>query len=271
MNHSYNFKNLFLGYQKTPLLWNSNKILDIDQYSPKHTPADYSLKPEVKKLRLGKWVEKFVIHQLNNDYRIEVIAENVQIKNEKITIGELDVLFLEDDKPIHLEIVYKFYLYDEPIESENPLDKWIGPNRNDTLVYKLKKLKEKQLPLLYQNETQYLLTKHDIEMSALKQHVCFKAQLFIPFHSDKKDISPLNTLSVIGWFISFDRIHQLENYEFYIPKKLEWLSEPILGVKWQSFLIAKEEISNFIENGQSPLCWLKNSKNELLKCFITWW
>jgi len=54
----------------------------------------------------------------------------------------------ENNKPIHLEIIYKFYLYDPSI-GLTQLDHWIGPNRRDSLVKKLTKLKQKQLPLLY--------------------------------------------------------------------------------------------------------------------------
>ena len=53
---------------------------------------------------------------------------------------------------IHLEVSYKFYLYDEnlgKLESE----KWIGPNKRDSLVQKTAKLKSKQLPILFHKET----------------------------------------------------------------------------------------------------------------------
>ena len=40
------------------------------------------------------------------------------------------------DKYIHIEMQYKFYLYDESFENE--IDRYIGPNRNDTLVLNCK-------------------------------------------------------------------------------------------------------------------------------------
>jgi len=61
-------------------------------------------------------------------------------------------LFLEDEKPIHLEIQFKFYLYDAALGTTE-IDHCIGPMRKDSLNEKLSKLKEKQLPLLYANET----------------------------------------------------------------------------------------------------------------------
>jgi hypothetical protein len=47
-----------------------------------------------------------------------------------------------------MELAYKFYLFDPSISSE-PINNWIGPNRNDSLQEKLEKLKTKQFPLLY--------------------------------------------------------------------------------------------------------------------------
>ena len=42
-----------------------------------------------------------------------VLSENIQIQeNVNQTIGELDCLFLDESQPIHLEIQFKFYLYD---------------------------------------------------------------------------------------------------------------------------------------------------------------
>ncbi len=70
---------------------------------------------------------------------IEIIGQNIQVIENKITISELDCLILDNHKPVHIEIVYKFYLYDESLTG-NEIDKWIGPNRNDSLKHKITKL-----------------------------------------------------------------------------------------------------------------------------------
>jgi uncharacterized protein len=271
LTDSHNFKELFQGFQNTPLLWHGNEILGLEQYSPKFTTEQYALKSKQKKLRLGKWVEQFISYQLKNDQSIKVIEENIQIKDENITIGELDVLLLQNNTPMHLEIVYKFYLFDDTIVTTNPIEKWIGPNRNDALVYKLKKLKEKQLPLLYSKNTEEVLTRYNIALNAIKQCVCFKAQLFLPLTMKQVDISPLNKDCVIGRFISIKDIYDLKNFQFFIPSKLDWLSTPNPNVTWHNFNNAKIEIQQFIQNKQSPLCWIKSANNKPFKCFVTWW
>lgn len=266
-----NFKDIYEGFQKTPLLWNANEILNLQQFSPIKTIDFFEENDDFKNLRLGKWVEQFIIYQLKKDSHIEILEENFQIKEGKITIGELDLLFLKDKEPCHLEIIYKFYLYDSTMASNDTLDYWIGPNRNDTLRYKLKKLKEKQLPLLYKCQTEPLILKHGIDLKTIKQRVCFKAQLFLPYNSQDITISPLNASCVSGCYISFDKINELKNFDFYIPSKLEWLSVPKLEVPWQSFKEAKQELKEFKESKRSPLCWLKGKDGSFQKCFITWW
>ena len=109
-----------------------------------------------QKLRLGHLVERFVSHELHYSKNIEVLAENIQIKQEKVTIGEIDCLLKYKQTPIHLEISYKFYLYDESVGASE-LEHWIGPNRKDSLIEKITKLKTKQLPLLYKPAAEQLL------------------------------------------------------------------------------------------------------------------
>ena len=271
MDKIINFQELFDGFQNTPFLWKTAAIIDIEQFCPKPTINKFTQIAEPKKLRLGKWVEQFVSFQLQQDTRIKILEENLQIKDNKITIGELDLLLTQDDLPMHLEIIYKFYLYDSSKHHTNSLYNWIGPNKNDTLVYKLKKLKEKQLPLLYHSKTKTVLKDYPFDIYSIEQKVCFKAQLFLPFEDQDMDISPLNSTCVIGWYLNIEKISELQHYQFYIPEKLEWLCTPINEVDWLSFEDAKTKIRNQIENKRSPLCWLKNSNNELQKCFITWW
>lgn len=271
MNNKLNFQTLFEGFQNTAALWIAGTIYDLEQYNTKSTTESFVLNTDNKRLRLGLWVEKFVSFQLRQDPEVSILAENLQIRANKITIGELDVLLQKNNKPIHLEIVYKFYLYDTTQNYSNPLEHWIGPNRKDSLIYKLNKLKEKQLPLLYHQNTAETLNYLNLDLNSFKQQVCFKAQLFLPFKSDAFPITPLNPSCISGWYINYDDIEILKDYQIYIPQKLEWLSTPNHQVSWLAYKEAKQEIYKQIKSERSPLCWIKNEKNKIEKCFITWW
>ncbi|WP_282042653.1 DUF1853 family protein [Winogradskyella flava] len=270
MNKNISYHYMFDGFQNTSLLWKRNSVEHLEQFVVPETSEKFKPKTEDKKLRLGKWVEQFVSFQLQQQSNVNIIEENLQIKIGKQTIGELDLLFLKDKQPFHLEIVYKFYLYDTSKVSANTFDYWIGPNRNDSLTYKLDKLKNKQLPLLYNNETKASL-KSFIHTESIKQCVCFKAQLFLPFGKQNISVEPLNKNCISGFYLPFAKIKALEMFQFYIPDKLEWLVTPGHNVSWLNFKTATMHIKEQIEQQRSPMAWLKNEKNELMKCFITWW
>lgn len=265
-----NFNELFKGFQTTPLLWNNDIVYDLRQYKIKDTLKEFTPQPEDKQLRLGKWVEKFIAFQLKQVAEVELIAENLQIKKDKLTIGELDLLLRAHKQPIHLEVVYKFYLYDTLQSYTSELEHWIGPNRNDALTYKLKKLKEKQLPLLYNSTTAEVLERFNLKIDAIKQLVCFKAQLFVPFNASDIEIKILNKNCVAGYYLSFAKINLLQDYQFFIPTKINWLLTPHNEVSWLTFKQATEDLENEIKMKRSPLVWIKND-NEIQKWFITWW
>ncbi|MDG1841923.1 MAG: DUF1853 family protein, partial [Crocinitomicaceae bacterium] len=176
-----NDKNLkrFIGYSKTPFLWNTDQINQIKQFDIELNEVNKTSIDINDSIRLGKLVEHFVFIQLQQNKSISIIVKNLQIIQDKITIGEIDCVIKHLKKYIHLEIVYKFYLYDKHIDT-GELDHWIGPNKKDSLVFKLNKLKNKQLPLLHHFKTKELLAKTRLNIDNISSIVFFKAQLFVP-------------------------------------------------------------------------------------------
>ena len=266
-----NLNKMFLGYQKTKMLWENDAIRGMGQFIPKNTYQSFNIQ-EHKSLRLGKWVEKFVLFQLQQMPNCQIITDSLQIKDEQNTLGELDVLLIHQNVPIHLEIVYKFYLFDIKSKEKDALSNWIGPNKKDNLNYKLEKLKHKQLPLLYHTKTKQILENYKFDINSVKQHVLFKAILFLPYGRHKNQvIEPLNKSCISGFYLDFQRFDLLQNTLIYIPQKLEWLIEPNVNVQWLEFEKAKELINKSILTDCSPMIWVKNKLGEINKCFITWW
>ena len=233
-------------------------------------PEETFLKPIKTYLRLGKLVELFVSHELRTHQNISILKENLQIQQEKLTLGEIDALLLIDNKPVHLEIVYKFYVYDATVGSSE-LEHWIGPNRKDSFIEKIMKLKNKQLPLLHLPETLPYLKKLDLNVNNIKQMVLFKAQLFVPYQSNSIDFKLLNKDCVAGIFLKMKDLKQFVTCKFYIPNKSDWLQKPNPQVTWIDYHVFNIELLPLSKNKIAPLVWIKNPKGNLTKAFIVWW
>ncbi|REE25962.1 hypothetical protein DFQ09_102554 [Winogradskyella pacifica] len=269
MNRSTHLR--YKGYTETPALFKDLGLSGIDQVELSSVSDLINDDFQFKNQRLGKLVEEFVFYQLRQQTTVRWIVENLQIQKERKTIGELDALYFEENKPIHLEVVYKFYLYDTLNQYQEPLAYWIGPNRNDSLCYKLEKLRSKQFPLLFNDVTSIQLKDFNINTADVSQKLCFKAQLFLPYKNSDIAIEPLNKACVSGFYISFSEISTFNTLQFYIPQKLDWLVGCHNDVPWQDYETAKIKIQEDVEAKRSPLVWLKYNETKLVKCFITFW
>ncbi len=259
----------FDGFLHTNSLWKNNTFYGLKQFHLKQKYIKFNTAIN-EKLRLGKYVERFVSYQLEQDNSIEIIAENVQIQKEKRTLGEIDCILLKHKKPIHLEIVYKFYLYDDSI-GITEVDHFIGPNRKDTLLEKLQKLKTKQLPLLFSKACESYLESLAIDSSLITQEVYFKAQIFIPFNKKHLKLKTLNGDCISGFYIHQKELTLFVDCKFYIPIKKDWLLQPHTNVNWLNYDTFLSECTVYMNRNFSPMVWIKSSKGELHKYFVVWW
>ena len=260
----------YQGYLNTPLLWSKNSIEGLEQFElPINSKNDFNIN-SVKEIRLGKLIEHFVFHELSEYKSLEILASNIQLIEHKLTIGEIDCLLKFLNEYIHLEIIYKFYLYDNSINTSE-IDKWIGPNRNDSLSKKINKLITKQLPILQHKKSREILNKLELDVDLFKQNVYFKAQLFVPFNMLNKTFECINNQCVTGYYLSFYEVQKLTTLLFYIPIKLDWLIEPQKNVDWLTHQDFSSAIAILLEQQKSPLCWIKNSKGKMQKIFVVYW
>lgn len=258
------------GFLNTPFLWNSDAVFDLKQFEfLKENSATFN-NGIVKNLRLGKRVERFVMHELIQKKNINILAENIQIQNGKTTVGEIDCILTENEHPFHLEIIYKFYLYDETFGTTE-IEHWIGPNRNDNLVKKLTKLKNKQLPLLYNSFTNSLLKKLNLKSENIAQRVYFKAQLFVPLSLKNNSFDLLSNECIQGFYIHFNELKQFSDCKFFIPSKINWLQAVQTQTRWLTYNLFLTKVEDLIKQETAPLCWIKYPNGELKKFFVVWW
>lgn len=268
MYQSDYIENLYKGFCNTKPLWkhpfNGLNKLNLDEI-----PETLFNRQILKKHRLGHLAEQFAFNQLEQLDNCKILAENVQVQKNKQTLGELDALIKLNQETIHLEIIYKFYVYDESLGTPE-LERWIGPNRKDSLIEKITKLKTKQLPLLHSSECESILDALGLERSNIQQKVLFKAQLFIPYQTSVR-FGQLNEACVNGFYLKTSQLSDFNTCKFYIPEKIEWFLEANVNVDWLDFDVFMSEVNVFLKKSQSPLIWIKNEDQSLLKCFLVWW
>ncbi|MDB4743980.1 DUF1853 family protein [Planctomicrobium sp.] len=96
--------------------------------------------------KVGRYFESLVGFWLRDIRGLEIIEHQKQIFAGTQTLGEIDFLYRdEQDDVVHLEVAVKFYLHfpDEHISGSH----FIGPNSNDNLEAKHRKLFDHQLKL----------------------------------------------------------------------------------------------------------------------------
>ena len=263
----------FEGFIQTQPLWKGN-FQGLQQFNmPETDLSSLEQIPIPKNLRLGHRVEHVFAQLINHSDQYDLIAHNLQIQKEKITLGELDFILRDRSthKLLHVELSYKFYILDPSLET--PIQRAMGPNRKDQFFAKMNKTKEKQLPIIYSKEGRQALAPYNIEAEDLSQQVCFLGQLFLPFKGTDLSFAPFPKNCIVGFWIGFKEFSILnsESTNFYMPKKAEWLHEPHEDVVW----CTHDKISNLIleqhQEKRAPLIWLRLKKNQYQKCFVVWW
>ena len=268
-----NFKRLNLcysGFCNTHFLWEDDKIKGLQQFQlPEIQHKQFSQSID-KYLRLGKLAERFVFEELSTIEGLEILSESLQIQDGKRTVGELDGLIIYKNQPIHLEIVYKFYLYDDTVGATE-IDHWIGPNRKDSFTQKLEKLTQKQLPLLYTSLCETALTRFNLLPKDFVQQVYFKAQLFVPISKRNIILKQVNSACIVGMYINRNEFETLSECKFFIPEKVDWLLAIETQIHWKIFEQISTEINRLLDEEIAPLCWVKYPNGETEKCFVVWW
>jgi hypothetical protein len=221
-------------------------------------------------LRLGHLSEKVVSELIKSSTNYTVLYENAQLIEDKRTLGEIDFILEEHDtnQLIHMELAYKFYLFDPSISSEE-IKNWIAPNRNNSLTGMLEKLKKKQFPLLYHKSAKAKLKNIDINEAT--QALCLLVSLFIPYESNSS-FSPAYTQVIKGYYLNMDTFISLDDSakSYYIPQKKEWGMDPADNETWTDFKGIEEGMRTSIGEERALLCWQKQ-EDSYSTFFITWW
>lgn len=273
----------FKAFYSTTSLW-SGKLLGLQQFGLSNFKFDHLVHQKSLDLPwipegtlLGKRAEYFFKYCVEQSNNYQLLLSNLQVFKGKITKGELDFIIKEKrtNSTIHVELVYKFYIYNPSINSTEKstilqeLNKYQGPNGKDHLVRKLKHLKNHQLPLLYTNEAVELLKNHDIAVEKIKQQVCFLAHVFIPHHLWNHKFKYIHKSCIAGYYYKNAAFAKAETENtYFLPEKYAWKMTPqelplSYGYHEVALLVNKS-----LERGFAPLLWMLLEDNSFERFFV---
>lgn len=206
---------------------------------------------------LGKYAEALVGIYLNQHSDYQLLAKNIQLIEEKITLGEVDFLLFDKRKKeyIHLEFAIKYYLKVEI----NDKTHFIGPNAKDSLKRKVVKLKEVQLPLL--KKYPHLLPDKFSKIE-FKLKLLFKVFCFLPIDEWMK--KPQDIFNE-GWWASiqdWDKITSQADYFQIITQKSKWIFPYALKNSILEKSYAEEILRTAFENGANHFMLIRLTKDK---------
>lgn len=264
----------YRGFIETPSLFEE----DFFGIQPFHLPQSLEkINAEVfdipEKLVLGKRAEHFFAQAIQSSSTYELLAQNLQVIQDKKTWGEFDFFLknLQLNQKLHVELVYKFYLYNPSFDEE--MERWIGPNRKDSLLRKINRLKSHQLPLLFQQEAQETLVHHELNPKEFQQRVCFKATLFVPKNLKNHTFPTINSACIAGFWLHQEQFSAEDygSFQYFTPQKKDWPVDPALNLQWKSFETIQSEIQVLFQHQKSALLWMKKSEQVFERFFVVWW
>lgn len=127
--------------------------------------------------RLGIWFERLWSYWLQHNGRYELLAANLQVKQDEKTRGEFDFIVRDQhaDEIEHWELAIKFYLGIPPLHHANH---WFGPNLQDRLDLKFQHLVERQLPLSQIHAGQQVCAEQGWTIA--RRRLISKGRLYLP-------------------------------------------------------------------------------------------
>jgi uncharacterized protein len=256
----------------TPALWKGDAVAGLEQIELDFTntpPFEEEINPNQV---LGKRAEAFIEAAIKQSPDHELIASNIQIIDNKTTVGELDYLIYDkkNKEHLHIELIYKFYLYNSSV-SKIEINKWIGPNRNDSFDQKLDKLINKQLPLLQHPKTIEYLASINLDVNLIKQQVLFLGNLYIPYCT-KRQYPVINNNCIKGYWLTQEQFDESSfgDHLYYLPQKQDWPVDPSSNNIWLGYNQIKLQIKEELNNKRSPLIWMK-TEDDCEPFFVVWW
>lgn len=166
---------------------------------------DYSRRSK----RLGKYCEDLLAAYFTIHPEIVILEFGWQIIENNITKGEIDFILRIGDLIFGLETSFKCY-----IQFGDSIENWMGPNKKDSLINKLDKVRDRQLPL-FKNE------------KVKEKYGDIEAYFFIKGHLFSNSLQKNSLFQVEFPFVYSDELNSILNSQnrVLLFEKKEWIGQ----------------------------------------------
>ena len=237
---------------------------------------------------LGPYFEALWTYYLKYLAPTEIVAQNLQVRSDKKTIGEFDFIYRDSETGLfhHLEVAVKYYLGVKTFNTSNDsrfsdMAAWIGPNKNDRLDRKFIKLRDHQSKLSQNECAKPILSELGVDESGIDKietDICLLGYLFYPF--DEAIAPPIHahlshhrgvwvSHSKIAEFVNSLSNSAIETLYWQVQEKPFWLAQEIIdaGCLMDEKNIYQEVLKIFDEQLRPVLCstYQKNESSGMLE------
>ena len=233
-----------------------DKALDKLQQLEEEPAPLLSYLEQLSSHRVGRYFEALTHYWLEHLTEFEVVAKNLQIRDGKQTLGEIDFLFRENNQLIHWETAVKYYLQLTPDCQEH---EFIGPNTTDNLASKIERIFKKQLPRSTQENLDRELDGL-VGTDSIQRQAFVKGWLFYrgPCETNSDYLSSLNPDHLKGFWIRHgkeDLPQQTQDALWTVLTKPYWLAPKLSPTN--SGLLSRDKLKGQLESHfktkESPL------------------
>ena len=190
-----------------------------------------------KDRRLGRYFETLWAFWLEQSPRFEIIEQNLPLRVDGKTLGELDFLVLDKQsgKTLHWEVAVKFYL---GVGDTHLQANWHGPGKKDRLDLKVEHLLNRQSVICQRSVVQVLMHERGYQVDGCG--IILKGRLFYPYAIGDKAAFPVdaNPYHLHSYWVSMTTLmHNIE------ARHLEGKCiSPLVGYGWMASADQSSEV-----------------------------
>lgn len=179
---------------------------------------------QLRQGRLGAYFEALAAATLNASGRYRLLARNRIISVERRTLGELDLVAMDEVSGhcLHIELALKFYLLLPASDQLDPACNWIGAGLRDFLCLKVDRLRHHQLRLPQLAQAQQAWP-HDLPFPDHSE-VWALGRGFIPFGSAPSALPLLSQQAPLGYWLTLSEF-QRQSFHGHWINKANWLAD----------------------------------------------